>query len=136
MITSFEQINDYPEYPKQEIINIFVDFVIANSIDEPLNKTLEKLEELADKQYHLYQEPKKKIKEKLKNWIVANWNSASDELLESIMCVLSGFAMKKELYQIALDNYNGEDKSDFEKILINSSEENINPWWDLKKKSK
>lgn len=138
MINSFEEINNYPEYPEQDVVKNFVEYVLDKSINESREITLEKLEILTDKQYHLYNEPCNDLKIKLKNWIILNWVNNTNDFLESILGIIRNFSLEKEFYKKALENYKGEDldHKDFEKELINSVGIYMNPWWDLEKQKK
>lgn len=49
MIKDFNQIDNYPEYPKQNVINLFVDFVIKDSFNISFDETLDRFEQLSDK---------------------------------------------------------------------------------------
>ncbi len=132
MIQKFEDINEYCEYPSEEIIEEFFDYVLKNSIKESLMETLEKLTELGDKQWHNYKEPKSAFKEKIKNFLVLKWSTESD-YLEKVLIISYNFALDKSFYQTALNNYKGDSYQEFAKDLANSTGENIDPYWTLRK---
>ncbi len=132
MIQKFEDLNNYEEYPSEGVIEEFIDFVIKNSVNEPLMLTLDKLGELGDKQWHCYEEPKMHVKEKVKAFLSSNWTNESD-FLEQILVVSYCFALDKVFYQKALDSYAGEHYKHFEKDLVNSPGENIDPYWTMRK---
>lgn len=132
MIQKFEDINEYGEYPDEPIIEEFFDYVIKNSINEPLMETLEKLTELGDKQWHNYEEPKSAFKEKIKKFLISKWSTDSD-FLEQVLIISYDFALDKNFYQTALNSYKGESYEEFAKDLANSPGENIDPYWSLRK---
>lgn len=132
MIQKFEDINEYGEYPDESIIEEFIDFVIQNSVDEQLMQTLDKLVELGDKQWHNYEEPKTNVKEKMKNFLISKWSEDSD-FLEQVLAISYCFALDKDFYCLALNNYKGQHRNEFEKDLINSPGENIDPYWTMRK---
>ena len=132
VITRFEDIDKYPEYPSEDIIKMFVDYVIQNSIDEDPKKTLSKLGDLGDKQWHTYQELPIEYKNNIKEFLIRIWNNNDNEFLESILSISYCFALEKGFYKKAFENYSGNFKSDFERDLNASVGEFINPWWTLK----
>lgn len=131
MIKKFEDLNNYEEYPSQEVIEEFIDFVIRNSLNEDLMLTLEKLVDLGDKQWHCYEEPKMHVKEKLRNFLTSNWTNETD-YLENVLILSYCFALDKSFYQKALNSYSGKHYKNFEKDLINSLGENIDPYWTMR----
>ena len=133
MIQSFDDLNKLEEYPPRHVVEEFVDFVIKNSADEPLRVTLEKLEELSDKQWHTYELPADNVKLKLKNFIISHWVDNTPEFLESILVISCCFALDKTFFKSALDKYKGESFKEFETDIIKSPDENIDPYWSLKK---
>ena len=132
MIQKFEDINEFGEYPDEKIIEEFFDFVLKKSTDEPLMVTLDKLVELGDKQWHNYEEPKSKFKEKIKSFLVSKWSNESD-FLEKVLIISYDFALDKSFYQTALNSYKGESYEEFAKDLANSSDDNIDPYWTMRK---
>ena len=133
MIQSFEDLNKLEEYPPRHVVEEFVDFVLKNSVDEPLTTTFEKLEELSDKQWHTYELPSDKVKQKLKNFIISHWTDNTPEFLESVLIISACFALDKVFFKTVLDNYKGESFKEFETDLLKSPDETIDPYWSLKK---
>ena len=136
MITNFNELNIYPEYPKPDIVEMFVNYVLDNSQNESRSKTLKKLMILSDKQYHTYTQPNIKLKERIQEWLMNNWIETIKEFPDSIILILYGFALEKIIFEKALKLIPEDKKNQWLMTLQNSDGLYINPWWDLKDKKK
>lgn len=134
MITDFNELNIYPEYPKSDIVEMFVNFVLDNPKNESRSEILKKLIILSDKQYHTYTQPNIKLKEKIQKWLINNWVDNVEEFTESILIISNGFALEKIIFEKALKLIQKDKKNQWQTVLQNSDGLYINPWWDLKLK--
>jgi len=134
MISDFNELSIYPQYPKPDIVEMFVNYVLDNSQNESRSETLKKLMILSDKQYHTYTQPDLKLKERIKKWLIENWIDNLIEFPENILSISFGFALEKIFFEKALKLIQGDKKNQWLITLQNSEGLYINPWWDLKVK--
>jgi hypothetical protein len=127
-----EDLNNYPEYPSIEVVERFCNFVLDEAEKFTPEVTLGNLQYLGDKQWHTYKLPSKELQTRIKKWLIQNWTLNSKKYLEGILVVCFNFALDKEFFRQALNLYSGEHKQEFEKMLENSTEDHIDPWWSLK----
>jgi hypothetical protein len=125
----YSEIDNYPEYPDKKVIERFCNLVLQESEKEIVTETLKKLRHLGDKQWHTYELPSKDLQQRIRQWLINNWISNSEEFLEGFLITFYNFALDKEAYIKALDLYHGEYKSQFLASLENSPGDNIDPWW-------
>jgi hypothetical protein len=127
------EIDNYPEDPGKQIVENFCNLVLQESDKEIVAETMKKLLHLGDKQWHTYELPSKDLQQKIRQWLINNWVSNSDDFLEGFLITFYNFALDKEAYIKALDPYRGKYKSEFKAHLENSHGDNIDPWWTLKR---
>jgi len=106
--------------------------VLKEADTEDSLTTLQKLEELGDRQWHTYELPDPQTQQEIKNWMIRNWSSPTEAWLEGTLAVIYMFALNKQLFQKALQTYTGPHKEEFEKDLLNSHSDNIDPRWSMK----
>jgi len=128
----YEDLNNLPEYPDAEIIEKLCIQVLEDSISNGIELTIERLDELCDKQWHTYERPSNFLMNRLTLWLRKNWNPNSNEYLLFVLGVSYSFSLSKSLYKEALDNYEGEDKLEFEEAYFNSNQDYIDPWYSLR----
>ena len=136
MITDFNELNIYPEYPKPDIIEMFVNYVLDNSQNESSGETLRKLTILSDKQYHTYTHPNIKLKERIQKWLISNWSDNIKEFPDNFLSISYGFALEKIIFEKALKLIQEDKKNQMLLTLQNSEGLYINPWWDKKAKKR
>jgi hypothetical protein len=135
MITEFDELNIYPEYPKPDIVEMFANYVLDHSQNESRSETLKKLMILSDKQYHTNTQPDIKLKERIQEWLTSNWTDNILEFPDNILTIAHSFALEKIIFEKALKSIQEDKKSQWLLTLQNSDGLYINPWWNSKKKN-
>ncbi len=126
------QLSEYrhlPDYMKPVEVERYCLLILQESSLESVTQTLEKLQEMSDRQWHTYELPSKELRNKLKNWLIQNWTLNSSEYLESMMVLSYCFGLDKEFFSQALVHYDGKFKVKFQRDLENSAGDSIDPWW-------
>jgi len=129
------QLSEYkllPDYIEPAEVEKYCFLILQESALETVAQTLEKLNEMSDRQWHTYQLPPRELQDELKKWLIQNWTSNSSEYLESIMGLSYCFGLDKEFFSKALAYYEGRFKNGFRRDLDNSVGEFIDPWWSMK----
>ncbi len=127
----YEDLYEMPEYPAPDIVEKLCFLVLDESQEMGIDITMERIDELSDKQWHTYEWPSDILKERITCWLEENWNVASNEYFLFVLGVGYCFALNKTFFKKALDQYNGEHKKEFEDDYNNSPQDFINPWWSL-----
>lgn len=129
------QLSEYrllPDYMKPAEVEKYCILILRESSLEVVPQTLAKLREMSDRQWHTYELPSRSLQDELKNWLIQNWTTNSDEYLESVMVLGYCFGLDKEFFQKALSLYQGKSKNEFQRGLDKSDGEFIDPWWSMK----
>ena len=129
----FEDLNNYPEYPDNKVVDQFCRLVLAEAEEKIPEETLGRLRYLGDKQWHTYELPSKELQIRMKNWLIQSGVLDSSENLADALVVSFYFGLDKEFYKTILNRYVGENKWQFVKDFENSLGDTIDPWWSLKK---
>jgi len=127
------KIQDYenlPDYMEVEELYRYCMLALDESNNEEMFTTLEKLDELGNRQWHTYELPNSDLQNRIRNWIINNWEN-SQTFLEGVLGICYCFGLDKELYIQALNGYTGVHKQEFENNLKNSTGNFINPWWSM-----
>jgi hypothetical protein len=130
MFTEFETL---PEFMSAPQVHRYA--IALLSSNEPVETILEKLNKLADIQWHTYETTNSILQEAVSDWLLKNWNSSSQFYLEAVLGISYCFGLDKELYIKALPLYLGEHFSEFKKNLDMSEGDSINPWWSMQLKN-
>ena len=129
---NLSDLNQYPEYPSNELVEQFCNLALDQAGSEIPEKTLSNLGYLGDKLWHTYELPSKELQERIRKWLIQNWTSNSNTFLEKLLVVCYYFALDKDIFQKALDAYSGAHRREFELALEKSKSDNIDPWWSFK----
>ena len=128
-----EDLNNYPEYPPQEVVEQFCDLALDEAEHVTTKETLGTLCYLGDKQWHTYKLPSSELRARIKAWLIHSGAVDSDENLVDLLVISFCFALDKTFYKLLLDRYSDETKWQFAANIENSPEDDIDPWWSLKK---
>lgn len=131
-----EDLNNYPEYPSKDIVEQFCNLALDEADHVTTKETLDNLRYLGDKQWHTYELPSSGLRARIKAWLINSGTADSDENLQDLLVISFYFAQDKGFYKMLLDRFKGESKWQFESNFENSLEDDIDPWWSLKKTQK
>jgi hypothetical protein len=128
-------LTEYKNLPdgmtKEEVLDLS-NKCLDEAEHESVSATLEKLNILADHQWHTYELPDSMLRARLRQWLIQNWIENSQQYLESVLGLCYCFGLDKEFYAKALENYTGEHAEEFRRNFSKSDGENIDPWWSMK----
>ena len=122
-----QDYEDLPDYLEVGDIHRYCMLALDESIQDEISITLRKFDELGNRQWHTYVLPNCELKNRIKTWILDNWND-SQNFLEDVLGICYCFGLDKELYIQALNGYKGIHRQEFENNLKNSSGDFIDPW--------
>jgi hypothetical protein len=128
-----EDLNNYPEYPDKEIVKQFCILVLDEAENKTAKETLSNLRYLGDKQWHTYELPSDELRARIKAWLINSGAVDSDENLVDALVISFCFALDKAFYKMLLDRLSGETKWQFTQDFENSLQDDMDPWWSLKK---
>ena len=109
--------------------------VLDESVRDDPSVTLAKLDEMSIRQWHTCESPDPALQSRLSNWLIEHWVSANQNYLESVLSLSYCFALDKEFYRCAIQNYTGEHLMEFQRDLEKSDGGNIDPWWSMKQQT-
>jgi len=127
-----DDLQNLPDVMTRDEVRKLCDLILKEADAEDSHTTLQKLEELGDRQWHMYELPDPQTQQEIRNWMIRNWISPTEAWLEGVLAVIYMFALDKQLFQRALQSYTGPHKDEFEKDLLHSPGEYIDPWWSMK----
>ena len=127
----YEDLEEMPEYPEPKVLEKLCILVLDESNKKGLKITMDRLDELGDKQWHTYELPSSELKERLTSWMKQNWIVISNKYLIDALGISYGFALSRSFFKEILDQYNGEGKKEFIDAYNNSTQDYIDPWWTL-----
>jgi hypothetical protein len=130
-----KEYSDLPDSISCDDVHRYCIQALSEAICEDISITLEKLDELGDRQWHTYELPKPELQIQLREWLIQNWISATPDYLESVLDLSYCFALDKEIYRRALHDYNGEHLIEYQRHLEMSDGNTIDPWWSLRNRS-
>ena len=93
--------------------------------------TISKLCEMCNRQWHTYKLPSTDLQTALKDWLINNWITNSNDYLETIMVIAFNFGLDKAFFAKAYSFYDGLSMVEFQRDLDKSTGDNINPWWSM-----
>ena len=125
------EVEDLPDSMDRADVERVCRQLLADSAHESLSETLLKLDELADRQWHTYEEPSIELKRQLESWLRQKWDLSS-EFLETCLGLGYCFALSRSLYEAAFVLYKGEFEDEFRRNLDRSSGEFIDPYWSMR----
>ena len=127
-----EYYRKLPDYIDSSEVEKYCFLILNEANQEVRTDTISKLREMCDRQWHTYELPSSDIQFALKEWLIQNWISNSDEYLEVLMSIAFNFGLDKAFFTKALSHYDGRHKIEFQRDLDKSLGDNIDPWWSMK----
>lgn len=127
-IIEYEQLPDGLDKPRMKFV---YESLLKELKSDSLDDALAKLDIVCDKQWHTYELPDAEVQESISEWLISNWKH-SDEYLELVLSVCYCFGLSKRLFILALDEYKGDARDEFEGHLKMSLSDHIDPYWSLR----
>ena len=129
-------IRDYRKLPEglcRDDVKKYSELVLSESVNEQMKDTQEKLIEMANRQWNVYEMPDKDLQEKVTNWINDHWNPSDQDFIDKSLVIAYCFGLRKDMFERLLVLYRGDFKGEHLETLEHSDGENINPYWRSKK---
>jgi hypothetical protein len=93
---------EYQNFPdgmtKEEVLDL-CSMCLDEAENESISTTLEKLNILADCQWHTYELPHSAFQARLRQWLIRNWTENSQQYLESVLGLCYCFVSTKRCMQ-------------------------------------
>jgi hypothetical protein len=128
------RVEDYealPDLIKPEEVETLIDVFLREEASDSPDKWRQKLDVLSDRQWHTYQRPSDDVRARLREWILKRWQD-HPVFYELVMGTAYSFALDKPIFERALNNYHGDQRWEYLRILEGSSGETIDPYFSLK----
>lgn len=128
------RVEDYEQLPDgmtQEEVLILLEKFLRHEAEDSLADRYRMFEVICDRQWHCYVEQNILVKQRLENWINANWLD-SQEFMRLALGICYSFGLSKALFQRILAKYRADDKWEYVDNLERSPGDTIDSYWSLR----